>query len=48
LAFQLFISGPIIWAGWYYGHKSTSDLGTGHYNDEHKVTDFNYTEFIFD
>jgi len=34
--FQLFVAGPVIWAGWAYGHQSTSDLGSGHFNEEHK------------
>ncbi|KAL5495997.1 hypothetical protein ACEPAH_3229 [Sanghuangporus vaninii] len=35
--FQFLVAGPVIFAGWYYGYKSTSFLNTGgHFVDPHK------------
>ena len=32
---QLVVSGPIIWAGWNYGHKTASQLQYVHYQHHH-------------
>jgi len=32
---QLVISGPIIWAGWNFGHKTASELQLEHYHTHH-------------
>jgi hypothetical protein len=35
-AVQLLVAGPVIFAGWYYGHKTAAQLQSGDYNDPHK------------
>jgi len=35
-AFQLFVAGPVIFAGWAYGHMATDTLASGHFVDPHK------------
>ncbi|EJC98208.1 uncharacterized protein FOMMEDRAFT_143304 [Fomitiporia mediterranea MF3/22] len=36
---QFIVSGPVIFAGWYYGYQSTASLNTGgHFVDPHKKT----------
>ena len=36
MGFQLFVAGPIIFAGWYEGHKTTATLQTPHFYDKHQ------------
>ncbi|KAL0579718.1 hypothetical protein V5O48_002282 [Marasmius crinis-equi] len=36
LAFQLFIAGPVIFTGWYYGWKTANELGFPHFSDPHE------------
>lgn len=33
---QLFLSGPVIFAGWYYGHQATKTFGTPNFSDPHE------------
>ncbi|KAF8823544.1 hypothetical protein HHX47_DHR10000120 [Lentinula edodes] len=33
---QLFLSGPVIFAAWYYGWKTSNVLGLGHFLDPHQ------------
>lgn len=33
---QFLVSGPIIIAGWVFGHQTTTTLESGHYDDPHK------------
>ncbi|KIK63346.1 hypothetical protein GYMLUDRAFT_41071 [Collybiopsis luxurians FD-317 M1] len=35
-AIQLFLSGPVIFAAWYYGWKTSDVLGLGHFLDPHQ------------
>lgn len=35
---QFLISGPVIFAGWYMGHKTADQLQTGHFFDPHQKT----------
>ncbi|KAF5371443.1 hypothetical protein D9757_009989 [Collybiopsis confluens] len=35
-AIQLFLSGPIIFAGWYYGYQTSDILQLGHFYDPHQ------------
>ncbi|KAF9067966.1 hypothetical protein BDP27DRAFT_1225111 [Rhodocollybia butyracea] len=37
-AFQLLFSGPVIFAGWYYGHRTATLMGLPHFNDPHEKT----------
>jgi len=33
---QLFLSGPVIFAGWYYGHQATKTFETPNFSDPHE------------